>query len=340
MSGDVSQKTERSAAQRDIQSHVRMLRADLERRWSSASGRVHEISRYALLPAGKLLRPLLLLESARAVGGASPAVVSAALGVEYLHVGSLVHDDVIDNDELRRGRPSVLARNGVADAIVTGDALLLTMFVALTECVDHGVPAAAVLEAVRVLAEAGVDLCRGQAMESDMVGNLDCGLDRYLTMIGLKTGALFRGACHSGALLGGGSPAQVQLMARFGEHLGLAFQIHDDLLSYIADSEVLGKPTASDVTNRRPTYPVLIAYQVAGPADRARLELALSGQLSETDAYGLMKELLDTTGALALTRERAAHEVRLATGCLADLPGEDGVAVLAAIAESSINRER
>ncbi|MFE2184611.1 polyprenyl synthetase family protein, partial [Streptomyces sp. NPDC059455] len=312
---------------------MELLLRELDRRWPREAERLHQISRYALLPAGKLLRPLLLMESAEAVGGGGPAVVPAALSVEYLHVGSLVHDDVIDGDTMRRGRPSVAARYGTTDAIVTGDALMLGMFGVLTDGAEDagGLPPGRVLGAVRVFARAGVDLCRGQAMEGELRGDLGCGLDRYLTMSALKTGALFRAACRGGAILGGGSPAQQHALTSYAEHLGLAFQMHDDLLPYTSDSRTTGKSALSDIAAARPTFPVLLCHAMAGAPARARLEAALGGALPAADALRTVHELLETTGALTAARDRATAQADRAKSCLDPLPRSRATAALAAV---------
>ncbi|MGV9849790.1 polyprenyl synthetase family protein [Streptomyces sp. NPDC003442] len=321
---------------------MELLLRELDRRWPREAERLHQISRYALLPAGKLLRPLLLMESAEAVGGGGPAVVPAALSVEYLHVGSLVHDDVIDGDTMRRGRPSVAARYGTTDAIVTGDALMLGMFGVLTDGAEDagGLPPGRVLGAVRVFARAGVDLCRGQAMEGELRGDLGCGLDRYLTMSALKTGALFRAACRGGAILGGGSPAQQHALTSYAEHLGLAFQMHDDLLPYTSDSRTTGKSALSDIAAARPTFPVLLCHAMAGAPARARLEAALGGALPAADALRTVHELLETTGALTAARDRATAQADRAKSCLEPLPRSRATAVLAAVADLSVSRDR
>ncbi|MGW4073731.1 polyprenyl synthetase family protein [Streptomyces asiaticus] len=328
---------------------MELLLRELDRRWPPGAERLHQISRYALLPAGKLLRPLLLMESAEAVGGGGPAVVPAALSVEYLHVGSLVHDDVIDGDTMRRGRPSVVARYGTTDAIVTGDALMLGMFGVLTDGAEDsgpltedigGLPPGRVLGAVRVFARAGVDLCRGQAMEGELRGDLGCGLDRYLTMSALKTGALFRAACRGGAILGGGSPAQQQALTSYADHLGLAFQMHDDLLPYTSDSRTTGKSALSDIAAARPTFPVLLCHAMAGAPARARLEAALGGALPAADALRTVHELLETTGALTAARDRATAQADRAKSCLEQLPRSRATAVLAAVADLSVSRDR
>ncbi|MDT7797496.1 MAG: hypothetical protein QOI78_929 [Actinomycetota bacterium] len=315
------------------------VRRALEQR-PATGDRLDEIARYALLSPGKLLRPLLLVASAEAVGGAREDVLPAALAVEYLHVASLVHDDIIDGDDLRRGRASVHARYGVADAIVTGDALILGLFGAVADC---AAPDAAVVAAVRVLAQAGEDLCRGQVQEALLVppgpGVPGSGLDAYLEMASLKTGALFRGACRAGALLGGGSAAQADVVTAFAEHAGLAFQMYDDLLPFLADPAVTGKPGTSDAANLRPTYPVLLAHREGSAAERRGVERALSGALRPEAAHETLREVLVSSGALELAVAGAREEAARATADLGVLPVTGAAGLLAAIADLAVNRD-
>ncbi|GAA3352929.1 polyprenyl synthetase family protein [Saccharopolyspora gregorii] len=313
------------------------LRAELERRWPAGTDHIGEVSRYALLAPGKMLRPVMLVAAAEAVGGDRAAVLPAAVAIEYLHVASLVHDDIIDGDELRRGRASVPVRFGVPDAIVTGDALILSLFAALTEC---GLPAEPVLAAVRAVADAGVDLCRGQALEAELLRDPACPPERYRRMAALKTGALFRAACRSGAVLGGGDTEQVAAATRFADRVGTAFQMHDDLLPYLAETEVTGKSGSSDAGNMRPTFPVIVAHGMAGARDRALLAEALSGHRSPVESFALLREVLTRLGAVERAAAEAAEEIRRAHRDLAVLPGGDGARLLAAVADLAIHRDR
>ncbi|PRY36715.1 histidinol-phosphate aminotransferase [Umezawaea tangerina] len=319
---------------------VSRLREALHGEWPEQDDPVLAISRYALLIPGKLLRPLLLTAAAGAVGGDVEQVVPAALAVEYLHVGSLVHDDVIDGDETRRGRPSVQHRFGVPDAIVTGDALMMRTFGSVTTCVDRGVPEAAALRAVRAISDAAVDVCRGQALEGAMATDPSRPLAEYVTVMALKTGALFRGACRAGAVLGGAEPAVVDAVGQYAEHLGLAFQMHDDLLPYLSDPAVTGKSGLSDLRNLRPTYPVLLAHETGTPEQRARVVGALSGELTPEEAFTALRDVLDETGALKRAVEHAEAEVALAKSYLADLPANEHTAMLAEVADMSVDRRR
>lgn len=186
-----------------------LVRSALVERRPDTGSRFDEMTRYALLAPGKLLRPLMLLTAAEAVGGRREDVLPAAAAVEHLHVASLVHDDIIDNDDLRRGRPSVHARYGVPDAIVTGDALLFEVFAVVAEC---AAPPEAVVTAVAELARAGSDLCRGQVQESQLVapgpGRPGSTLDDYLEVAALKTGALFRGRAGRAPRSAAGTPSR------------------------------------------------------------------------------------------------------------------------------------
>ncbi|MCS7481992.1 aminotransferase class I/II-fold pyridoxal phosphate-dependent enzyme [Umezawaea endophytica] len=319
---------------------VARLREALHGEWPARHDPVLDIARYALLAPGKMLRPLLLTAAAGAVGGDVERVVPAALAVEYLHVGSLVHDDVIDDDETRRGRPSVQHRFGVSDAIVTGDALMLRTFGSVAESVERGVPEAAALEAVRAISDAGVDVCRGQALEGVMTADPSRPLSEHLEVMALKTGALFRGACRAGAVLGGAEPAAVDALGQFAEHLGLAFQMYDDLLPYLADPAVTGKSGLSDLRNQRPTYPVLLAHETGTAEQRARVVSALSGELAPDEAFATLRDVFDEAGVLKRGLEHAEAEIALAKSYLVDLLPNEYTAMLAEVADMSVDRRR
>lgn len=293
---------------------------ELERRWADQPGLLASICHYALVPTGKLFRPTLLLESALAVGGTVSSVLPAAVGAECGHVASLIHDDIIDGDELRRGRPSVPYAYGIADAIVAGDALIFDLFAGLAECRHTGVPSGRIVLALEAVARAGLDLCRGQSMEAELHSSRSLDLDSYLAMIGLKTAALFRGACMSGAILGGAQQEQVHALCTFGEHLGIAFQMHDDLLPYISDTQSTGKPQTSDVKNGRLTLPIILAYKSGKPADQQLIWDALFAPGDAAHALAVLQNLLERTGAVASAAELARRYAKQSRQALDQLP--------------------
>jgi geranylgeranyl diphosphate synthase, type I len=309
----------------------RLLRQELGRRWPDTADQLAAIIRYALLPAGKLIRPMMTLYAAEAVGGDPQHVLPAALGMEYLHVATLVHDDIIDADETRRGRPAVPAAYGIPHAIVAGDHLVFSAFESIVEC-RATLDAERVVAATGALAAAGTDLCRGQVLESQLAGDPETGLASYLEMIRLKTGALFRAVCQVGAVLGGADASLARRLAGYGEHLGMAFQMRDDLLAYLEPARVTGKPATSDLTNGRPTLPVLLAYESGTPAQRRQLTAALNhGRTGEADLARVHALLAETT-ALARAKQRAVAQTDRARAHLSGLPSSPSVEVLTGIA--------
>lgn len=320
--------------------YVTVLNEEFERRWLVGDRTLDDICRHALAPGGKLLRPVLLIESAVAVGGRAESVMPAAVGTECGHVASLVHDDIIDGDETRRGRPAVHSAYGMDQAIVAGDALIFFLFQCLAECRLTGVPADRIVAALDVVARAGYDLCRGQSLESELQGDLSCDVDTYLTMIRLKTAALFRASCESGAILGMGSEEWVGALAGYGENLGTAFQIHDDLLAYTADPASTGKAAVSDVRNRRLTLPVILAYQNADTADRLRIEGIMSGAVDTEDAYRTLGGIIERTRAVEASRAMAWGHARQARDDLDILPAGPSRTRLARLAELAVDRDR
>ncbi|NSC20079.1 polyprenyl synthetase family protein [Streptomyces albus subsp. chlorinus] len=327
---------------------LRLLAAELARRCDqdgphadgTGTGGVAEMERAALLPPGKLLRPLLFTESAAATGMRRADTLAAALGVERLHVGSLVHDDVIDGDTQRRGRPSVVARYGLPNAIVTGDALLIGAFREVAAHTPASVPDARRLAVVQTLAEAGVDLCRGQAMEDELRAQGDRDVDRYLRMISLKTGALFRASCLGGAQLAGAPAAAQHALTRYAEHLGRAFQMADDLLPHTSDTATSGKSALSDLRNARPTFPVLLCWHRTNEQGRAQLSALLAGTLPAETAMETLRVLLRESGALTQARAAARAEAAQAKAALDELPATEARAALHAVADLAVDRDR
>jgi farnesyl diphosphate synthase len=227
-----------------------------------------EAMRYAVLDGGKRLRPLLVLATAEAVGDApqSAAALNAACAIELIHAYSLVHDDMpcMDNDVLRRGKPTVHVQFGEAQALLAGDALQTLAFEFLTPQ-DASVPAAVQAACVGLLARASgyQGMAGGQAIDLASVGQR-LGEDQLRQMHRLKTGALLLCSVHMGAACVPGVPAAVQAaLSRFGQALGLAFQVVDDVLDVTADSATLGKTAGKDEAADKPTYVALMGLDAA-----------------------------------------------------------------------------
>jgi farnesyl diphosphate synthase len=227
-----------------------------------------EAMRYAVLDGGKRLRPLLVLATAEAVGNeaSSAAALRAACAIELIHAYSLVHDDMpcMDNDVLRRGKPTVHVQFGEAQALLAGDALQTLAFEMLTPA-DASVSASVQAACVGLLARASgyQGMAGGQAIDLASVGQR-LGEDQLRQMHRLKTGALLLCSVHMGAACVPGVPAAVQAaLSRFGQALGLAFQVVDDVLDVTADSATLGKTAGKDEAADKPTYVALMGLDAA-----------------------------------------------------------------------------
>ncbi|MFE9573466.1 polyprenyl synthetase family protein [Streptomyces sp. NPDC006692] len=300
-----------------------MVVRELEARWPAGTTPVEEACRHALLPTGKMFRPCLLLASAQAVGGDPVRVLPAAVAAECGHVGSLIHDDIIDADAVRRGRPAAHRKYGVNEAIIAGDLLFFRLFECLTECRDRGVPADRVVTAVAAIARAGTDLCRGQSLESQLTEGRVFEVGPYLEMVRLKTAALFRAACEVGGILGGGTPDDLAALVSYANHLGTAFQVHDDLLAYTSDADSMGKPPTSDIRNGRLVLPVVLAHRGACGPTRRDIEACLTGHAEPAQALAALTAILRDSGAIDEALALAHDNARSAIEALDALgPGE------------------
>ncbi|OAH11255.1 polyprenyl synthetase family protein [Streptomyces jeddahensis] len=306
-----------SAERADEEPGMRELYERLSTRWDAEDSLLGDMCRHAQVPMGKLFRPVLLLESALAVGGDIAHVLPAAVGTESGHVASLVHDDIIDNDLMRRGRPAVHAKFGADNAIVAGDAMLFDLFRCLAECRQAGAQDSRIVSALEVVAKAGLELCRGQSLEYEITQGSSRDVDRYILMIKLKTGALFRGACQAGALLGGGGRQEIEALGTYGDELGIAFQMCDDLFAYTGDDDTaIGKSLLSDIRNKRMTLPVLLAYQQADRDGERLLDAAFDPELDPAEALAMVGTVIRRTGAVEASRAMALRHASAAERAL------------------------
>lgn len=303
-----------------------------------AAGFLPDTVEYVLSAPGKLLRPLLLLDSCRAAGGDPNLVLPAAAGTEFGHIASLVHDDIMDGDAERRGQPTLHTRNDIPTALLTGDYLIFETFLSYTECNQLGVSADHVLEAIRTLSRTCLEMCQGQALEAEVAGNLATSEATYLELIRLKTASFCRAAARIGACLAAAPDAYVQALANYGTHLGMAFQIMDDILCYDGNASLMGKPVSSDMRNHRVTLPIIYALQSNAAGVRARVA-ALMDAGDRPEAHAELVKLLHATRALERARAKAYHYTEQARNELDLLPPSDAHDRLVALADIFLARD-
>ncbi len=287
---------------------------------------------------GKRLRPMLTLLAAELGSGINDDVVASATGVELTHLASLYHDDVMDEADLRRGVVSANSAYGNSTAILVGDLL----FGKASELVAGLGP-----EAVKIQAQTFVRLCSGQIRDDRPAPDGVDPIDYYLGVLADKTGVLIATAARYGAMFGGCPPETVEIMRRYGERLGIAFQLADDLLDISSGPGESGKVPGTDLREGVPTLPVLLVRQSDDPADdRLRELLGSHCDLRDDAMHAEALALLQVHPAMGEARERTnavAREAQgllapLATGLPADSPARDALIALSALVKSVVNR--
>lgn len=224
---------------------------------------------YSLENGGKRLRPILLLMACEAFGGNPEDARRAALGIEMYHNFTLLHDDVMDRSDLRRGKPTVFKKWGTDTAILSGDVMLTLAGDYMSE-----VPDSCLRTVLKEFNEMAVGVYEGQQLDMEFEQCDDVTLERYLEMIRLKTSVLLGAACSIGARIGGATDEEARAMYRFGESLGVAFQIQDDYLDVYGDSATFGKPVGGDILNNKKTF-LTIKVKELGGANAQALQSAM-----------------------------------------------------------------
>ena len=277
---------------------------------------------------GKRFRPLLTLLASELGEGVNEQVVAAATGVELTHLASLYHDDVMDEADVRRGAPSANAKYDNSTAILVGDLLFGT---ASSIIADLG-PVA-----VKIQAETFVRLCSGQIRDDRPCPPGTDPVDYYLGVLADKTGVLIATAARYGAMFGGCDPAVVETLREYGERLGMAFQLADDLIDIASESEETGKTPGTDLREGKATLPVLLARASSDPAD-ARLKELLGSDLRDDDLLAEALGLLRAHPAMEEARTRTYAVARQAQDALAPLPEGEAKHALLALATGVVDR--
>jgi geranylgeranyl pyrophosphate synthase len=286
--------------------------------------RLGEHASATLAAGGKRLRPMLVFLSG--AEGRDPQLLSAAVAVELLHMATLVHDDVLDRAPLRRGRHTVYAAAGRLAATTTGDLLFSRAFAELASTGSQ--------DAVRALSGASSALARGELMQRADAWNAEVSAERYLERCRLKTASLFGASCRLGALLGG-APGDAEALADFGERIGLAFQLLDDVLDVSGPVERTGKPRGTDLLDGTVTLPLILARQT----DAGLRGLDLRTSVGDAATAEALCERIASTGSLDEVRRQALAHVATAKDELHGLGmSEDREHALRLVADGVVDR--
>ena len=290
---------------------------------------IRTIGDYIIGAGGKRLRPALVLLVAHAFGyqGKNHAVMAAV--VEFIHTATLLHDDVVDDSSLRRGRSTANSVFGNPASVLVGDYLYSRAFEMMVEVNS--------MDIMRVMAEATTTISEGEVLQLLNVNDPDVTQERYLQVVRFKTAKLFEAAACAGALLTGASVQQQASAAAYGRHLGTAFQLVDDLLDYSGDVETLGKSVGDDLREGKPTLPLLRVLEVGTDAQRKLIRHAIETGDGE---FELVAKAIRETDAIEHTRLAAEAEIGLAVGALKGLPSGPMLETLRQLAEFSLARNQ
>ncbi len=280
-------------------------------RLSSEVALINEIGGYIVAAGGKRLRPALVLLAASALDSRDESSRrQLAAVVEFIHTATLLHDDVVDHSDLRRGRKTANAVWGNAGAVLSGDFLYSRSFQMMVEVGKSAV--------MRVMANATNAIAEGEVLQLMNQGNPDVDEARYVRVIELKTAVLFAAACELGAIAADASPEWQARLREYGHALGIAFQMIDDVLDYTGDPSVSGKAVGNDLSEGKPTLPLIHAMSSGSEEDAAVIRIAIrEGKVDQLDR---ILEIVERTGAIPYTRALAERHAGLARDAIRDLP--------------------
>jgi octaprenyl-diphosphate synthase len=306
------------------------IEAELEHHLNPHLDLVRDVAGHILFSGGKRLRPLLLVLAARMCDYRGDYDKTFSISLEYLHAATLLHDDLIDDAELRRGQPVAHSIWGNATTILVGDFLLAR---ALTIAAGTGN-----IEIIKVVAGITENMSQGEIHQLSRKGDLSLNETEYREVIWRKTAVLFEGACRSAALLAGASPDRIEALSTYGANLGLAFQMADDLIDYTSDTQALGKKAGADLREGKLTLPVIAALQAAGERDRERMATIIGNPLFTIDDFEELKRLLEQYGGLEYTRDKAREHVLIAKEALSKFQPSETTGILYDLADFTLQR--
>jgi octaprenyl-diphosphate synthase len=293
--------------------------------------RVQEVAGHILFSGGKRLRPLLLVLAARACGYRDDYASTFAVSLEYLHAATLLHDDLVDEAQMRRGRPAAHTRYGNATAVLVGDFLLAR---ALTLAAGTGN-----LEIIRVMAGITENMSQGEIQQLSRKGDLTLSEDDYREVIWRKTAVLFQGACRMAGLIAAAPQDKVDALTTYGANLGLAFQIADDLIDYTSDTAAMGKIAGADLREGKLTLPVIAALQRSDADTHQRMAAIIRNPGFSAEDFSYLKSQLQRLGGLDYALDRARQYVQTAKAALAVFEPSPPLDILCDIADYALLRK-
>jgi octaprenyl-diphosphate synthase len=303
-------------------------------RLSSKVALIDQISSYIIGAGGKRVRPALLLLVAKALadGQDTPHALEMAAVVEFIHTATLLHDDVVDESTLRRGRETANAAFGNAASVLVGDFLYSRAFQMMVAPND--------LRVMQILSDATNTIAEGEVLQLLNMNDPEVDESSYLQVIRYKTAKLFEASTELGAVLAKASDAQREQAAAFGRHIGTAFQLMDDLLDYTASAAQMGKNAGDDLREGKPTLPLIYLLENGSREEQLLVRAAIEqNQDLPEDIFEKILQAVQNSGALEYTQAAAKREAHLALSCIQSFPKNEATKALFALCEYSLSRQ-
>jgi octaprenyl-diphosphate synthase len=315
-----------------IEEDLRKVEAQFEENLRSDVSLIPTIGRYILDSGGKRIRPLLLLLSARLCGYRGERSIPLASIVEFIHTATLLHDDVVDNANLRRGQRSVNEVWGNEASVLVGDFLFTKSFSLMVADGD--------LRILKAMSDATTRMAEGEVLQLLKTCDLGISEEEYLEVVINKTAVLIAGACQIGAVLGGVSDPQVEALGDFGMDVGIAFQLMDDCLDYVADREQFGKAVGADLEEGKITLPLIHTMRECSAQERERVASIVAKEGLEAADLEWVLALIGRYGGIEFTRGQARRRIEAAKALLSAFPAGVERKALETVAEYVLSRQR
>jgi len=300
---------------------------------------IYEASRHLIEAGGKRLRPFLTIKACEAAGGNAKDAVPFAAAVEILHNFTLVHDDVMDHDSLRRGKPTVHTKFGEPMAILAGDMLFAKVYQSVLDYAPAHISSEDVVWALQKITDSIITLCEGQVLDISFPKATDVSEEDYLFMIGGKTSALFKACAEVGAIAAGAQIEVVDALGKFAWDSGIAFQIIDDILGITADEKTLGKPVGSDIRECKKTIIMIHALKNADENQKKILLEAMKGEEATHEEIEAAVEILREVGSIEYAKKEAEKYLETAFKSLNVIKDSDAKSQLISLVNYFVQRQ-
>jgi octaprenyl-diphosphate synthase len=314
----------KTLSSQDMQAVDTLIRAQLY----SDIALIRQVAEYIIHSGGKRLRPMLVVLSAQALGYQGIHHHTLAAVIEFIHTATLLHDDVVDESDLRRGNQTANALFGNAASVLVGDFLYTRAFQMMVSCGK--------MRVMEILAQATNIIAEGEVLQLMNIGNVNTNEAAYLQVVQYKTAKLFEAAMRLGAILSEASPSIEHALAQYGMHLGTAFQIIDDVLDYTGEEETIGKKVGDDLAEGKPTLPLIYTLAHGTPTAQNLVRQALAN--ADRANIEQILPIMQQSGALEYARQLAKGQSELAKKALALIPASPYKTALLSLAEVALNR--